>query len=117
MLESEIDGIRARLDGGAQLRPVSGRTHDFRFARVTHGRYTFRVTEGLILGRDLLHVIDDEDLYLPLLLVQFQPELFLNRGVEVGAVVIGSDGDAAIGGRTAAASRTQGIAIPGQVHI
>ena len=31
VLESEIHRVRARLDGGAELGPVAGRTHDFRF--------------------------------------------------------------------------------------
>ena len=32
MLQAEVNRIRPRLNGSVQLRPVSGRTHDFRFA-------------------------------------------------------------------------------------
>ena len=46
MVQAEIDRVRARLDGGAQLRPVSGRTHDFGFATRDIGGYTFMVTDA-----------------------------------------------------------------------
>ncbi len=36
VLEAEIDRVGAGFDGGAQLRPVAGGTHDFGFA---HGRH------------------------------------------------------------------------------
>jgi hypothetical protein len=31
MLEAEVDGVGACFDGGVELWPVAGRTHDFRF--------------------------------------------------------------------------------------
>jgi hypothetical protein len=39
MLQSEVDGICASLDGGVKLRPVSGRRHYFGFdeTRRKHG--------------------------------------------------------------------------------
>ena len=36
VLQSEIDRVRAGLDGRAELRPVSGRTHDFRLGSNPH---------------------------------------------------------------------------------
>jgi hypothetical protein len=31
MVQAKVDGISARLNGGVQLRPVAGGTHDFWF--------------------------------------------------------------------------------------
>ena len=45
MLEPEIHGVRARLDGGAQLGPVAGGTHDFRFTEGGHGTTTSVASE------------------------------------------------------------------------
>ena len=39
VFEPEIHGVRARLDRGAQLWPVSGGTHDFRFTEGGHRDY------------------------------------------------------------------------------
>ena len=38
MLQAEVDGVGAGLDGGVELRPVSGRTHDFGFTTGEHRR-------------------------------------------------------------------------------
>src|SRR5579863_3886373 len=34
VLQAEVHGIRSGLDGSAKLRPITGRTHDFRFTRI-----------------------------------------------------------------------------------
>src|SRR5262249_13002609 len=46
MVESEIDRVGAGLDGGAQLWPVSGRTHDFGFTAWGHRRVYLQVNIG-----------------------------------------------------------------------
>ena len=54
VLEAEVDGVGAGLDGGVQLRPVAGGAHDFGFTAVVcfwHNAYvtmrTKPVTEGI----------------------------------------------------------------------
>ena len=42
MLEPEIDRVRAGFDGGVQLRPVAGGTHDFGFTEGGHQDYFSR---------------------------------------------------------------------------
>jgi hypothetical protein len=39
VLEAEVDRVGAGFDGRAQLRPVAGGTHDFRFGQVTGHRF------------------------------------------------------------------------------
>ncbi len=46
VFEPEIHGVRAGLDRGTQLWPVSGGTHDFRFTEGGHGTTTFSVASG-----------------------------------------------------------------------
>jgi hypothetical protein len=43
--QAEIHRVGAGIEGGFQLRPVSGRTHHFRFAGNAHGGYGFRLAE------------------------------------------------------------------------
>jgi len=45
MPQAEIHRVGAGIEGGFQLRPVSGRTHYFRFAGNAHGGYGFRLAE------------------------------------------------------------------------
>ena len=50
MVQAEIDRVRARFDGGAQLRPVSGRTHDFGLTANYHGGFFFQGIRAAPLG-------------------------------------------------------------------
>ena len=37
VFEAEVDGVGAGFDGGAELRPIAGGTHDFGFSRDLRG--------------------------------------------------------------------------------